>query len=46
MIRKNCHNHPPKVKAKKILGIIIDKYLTFTPHVDHITKKCKMNTIG
>ena len=30
-----------KVKAKRVIGIIIDEYLTFTPHVEHITKKCK-----
>ena len=31
-----------KVKAKRVLGIIIDEDLTFTPHVKHITQKCKM----
>ena len=30
-----------KVKAKRVIGIIIDEDLTFTPHVEHITKKCK-----
>ena len=31
-----------KVKAKRILGIIIDEDLTFTPHVEYITQKCKI----
>ena len=30
-----------KVKAKRVLGVIIDEDLTFTPHVEHITQKCK-----
>ena len=31
-----------KVKAKRVLGIIIDEDLTFTPHIEHITQKCKI----
>ena len=31
-----------KVKAKKVLGIIIDEDLTFTSHIEHITQKCKI----
>ena len=31
-----------KVKAKRILGIIIDEDLTFTPHIEYITQKCKI----
>ena len=31
-----------KAKAKRVLGIIIDGDLTFTPHVEQITQKCKM----
>ena len=30
-----------KVKAKRVLGIIIDEDLTFTLEVEHITQKCK-----
>ena len=30
-----------KVKAKRVLEIIIDEDLTSTPHVEHITQKCK-----
>ena len=30
-----------KAKAKRVLGIIIDEDLTFTPHVEQITQKCK-----
>ena len=30
-----------KVKAKRVLGIIIDENLTFIPYVEHITQKCK-----
>ena len=30
-----------KVKAKRVLGVIIDEDLTFTPHVEQITQKCK-----
>ena len=30
-----------KVKAKRVLRIIIDEGLTFTLHVGHITQKCK-----
>ena len=30
-----------KVKAKRVLGAIINEDLTFTPHVEHITQKCK-----
>ena len=30
-----------KVKAKRVLGIIIDEGVTFTSHVEHITQKCK-----
>ena len=31
-----------KVKAKRVLGIKIDEDLTFKPHIEHITQKCKM----
>ena len=31
-----------KVKAKRVLGIIIDEDLTFNPHVEHTTQKCKI----
>ena len=31
-----------RVKAKRVLGIIIDENLTFTPHVEHITQNFKM----
>ena len=31
-----------KVKAKRVLGIIIDEGLIFTPHIEHITQKCKI----
>ena len=31
-----------KVKAKRVLGIIIDEDLTFTTHIEHITQKCKV----
>ena len=31
-----------KVKAKRVLGIILDEDLTFTPHIEHITQKCKI----
>ena len=31
-----------KVKAKRVLGIITDEDLTFTPHVEHMTQKYKM----
>ena len=30
-----------KVKANRVLGIIIDEDLTFTSHVEHIIQKCK-----
>ena len=33
-----------RVKAKRVLGIIIDKDLTFTLHVEHITQKFKMTS--
>ena len=35
-------NYLRKVKAKRVLGIKTEEYLTFTPHVEHITHKCKM----
>ena len=31
-----------KVKAKRVLGIIIDEDLTFTPHIEQITQKWKI----
>ena len=31
-----------KVKVKRVLGIIIDEGLIFTPHIEHITQKCKI----
>ena len=31
-----------KLKAKRVLGIIIDEDLTFTPHIEHITQKWKI----
>ena len=31
-----------KVKAKRVLGIIIGENLTFTSHIEHITQKCKI----
>ena len=31
-----------RVKAKRVLGIIIDENLTFTPHVENITQNFKM----
>ena len=29
-----------RVKGKRILGIVIDKQLSFTPHLELTTKKC------
>ena len=31
-----------KVKAKRVLGIIIVEDITFTLHIEHITQKCKI----
>ena len=35
-------NSLTKVKAKRVLGIIIDEYLTSTMHMEHIIQKCKI----
>ena len=35
-------NSLTKVKAKRVLGIIIDEDLTFIPHIEYITKICKL----
>ena len=31
-----------EVKVKRVLGIIIDEGLIFTPYIEHITQKCKI----
>ena len=35
-----------KVKAKRVLGIIIDEDLTFTPHIERITQNVNLPTTG
>ena len=35
-------NYLTKVKVKRFQGIIIDDNLAFTPHIEHITEKCKI----